>query len=260
MFPGLQQFPEGQIIAFALIFLRIIAFVVTWPVFGTSSVPVQVKVLFSLMLAIIVFPTVSFDKVDLIKIDNILIFLSIREIVVGLVLGFLMRMIFFAISISGELISLGLGLSSAQVFNPAIGSHGNVIDQFQTMIATLFFLAINGHHVFIGGMAESFRLAPVAAIGLNTEVFSGIVPIMHQICITGLKIAAPILAAIFLTNVAMGILGRAVPQINVLVTSMPITFLMGMVILIVITPYFLTEVNLVTELMADKFFQFMKVI
>lgn len=260
MFPGLQQFPEGQIIAFALVFLRAVAFVISWPVFGTSSVPVQVKVLLALMLSVILFPTIHFNQVDLIKIDNLIIFLSIREIVIGVTLGFLMRFIFLAVSISGEVISLALGLSSAQIFNPAMGSSGNIVDQFQTMIATLFFLAINGHHVFISGMAESFHLAPVAAVGLNTKAFAGIVPIAQQIILAGLKISAPVLVAIFLTNLAMGILGRAVPQINVLVTSMPITFLLGIGVLLMVTPFFLGEVTAITNLMAESFFQFMKVI
>ncbi|MEZ0392355.1 MAG: flagellar biosynthetic protein FliR [Pseudobdellovibrionaceae bacterium] len=260
MFPGLSQFPEGQIIAFALVFLRIIAFVVAWPVFGSSNVPVPVKVLLSLIFSIILFPVISFQNVDLIKIDDQLIFLSIREVGIGLALGFLMRMFFFAISIAGEVVSLSIGLSSAQMFNPTLGTQSNVVEQFQMMIATLFFLAINGHHIFITGMAQSFDLAPVAVIGIKAEAFGSISQWTKDVFVAGLKMSAPVLVAIFLTNISMGILGRAVPQINVLVTSMAVTLLLGLGVLFVTTPLFLGEMHGLMNLMAERFFQFMKVI
>lgn len=260
MFPGLSQFPEGQIIGFALVFLRIIAFVVAWPIFGSSTVPVSVKVLLGLVLSVLIYPLVSFTNVDLIKIDDQILFLSIRELAVGLCLGFLMRMFFFAISIAGEVISVSTGLGSAQVFNPAMGSQTNVIEQFQSLIATLFFLAIDGHHLFIQGLAQSFELAPVAAIGIKTAAFTSMDIWIQDVFLAGLKLSAPVLVAILMANLAMGVLGRAVPQINVLVTSMPVTFLLGVAVMIVTTPLFVAEMDGLLNLMAERFFQFMKVI
>jgi flagellar biosynthetic protein FliR len=260
VFPGFNQFPEGQIIAFALVFMRIIAFVVAWPVFGTSSVPVSVKVLLSLTMTMIFFPVVSFQNIDLIKIGDEIVFLSIREIFVGLALGFLMRMFFFAISIAGEIISVSIGLASAQLYNPAMGSQSNVIEQFEVMLATLFFFAIDGHHVFIQGMAQSFQIVPVAAMAVKSEAFGGIAQITQDVFLSGLRISGPIIVAIFLANVAMGIVGRAVPQINVLVTSQPVTLLLGLAVLIVTIPLFLGEMTGLINLMAERFFQFMKVV
>jgi flagellar biosynthetic protein FliR len=251
--------PEGQIIAFALVLFRVLAFVVSWPVFGASNVPVPVKVLLSLVLSMIVFPTISFQNVDLIKIDEQIIFLAIRELFLGLAMGFLMRMFFFAISIAGEVISISIGLSSAQIFNPAMGSQSNVVEQLEMMMATLFFLAMNGHHIFIQGMVESFQLAPVAAVAVKSQAFASIVIFVQDVFLAGLRICAPILVAIFLTNIAMGIVGRAVPQINVLVTSMPITLMLGLAVMIVTTPLFVGEMNGLLNLMAERFFQFVKV-
>jgi len=259
VFPGLTQFPEGQIIAFALVLLRILAFVISWPVFGSSNVPVPVKILLSVVMSMILFPTISFQNVDMIKIGDDIIFLASREIFLGLALGFLMRMFFFAISIAGEIISISIGLSSAQVFNPALGTQSNVVEQFEMMIATLFFLAINGHHVFIRGMVESFSAAPIASMAVKSSSFAGITIFVQDVFLAGLRISAPILVAIFLTNIAMGILGRAVPQINVLVTSMPVTLLLGMAILIITTPLFLGEMHGLLNLMAERFFQFVRV-
>ncbi|PIS10056.1 MAG: flagellar biosynthetic protein FliR [Bdellovibrio sp. CG10_big_fil_rev_8_21_14_0_10_47_8] len=257
---GLYQFPEGQIIAFALVFLRIMAFVVAWPVFGTSNFPVHVKVLLALVLAMIQFPVTTFENTQLIQINDQIIFMSVRELCLGLALGFLMRMYFFAVSIAGEIMSVTMGLGAAQLYNPAMGSQSNVLEQFEVMLATLFFLVMNGHHLFLGGLAESFHLVPVAAIGLKTEAFASITPMIQSIFLIGLKISAPVLVSIFLAQIAMGIIGRAVPQINVLVTSFPVTVLLGLAVLIVTTPLFVGEMDGLTNVMAARFFQFMKVL
>jgi flagellar biosynthetic protein FliR len=260
LIPGFNLFPEGQIIGFALVFLRILAFVVTWPIFGTATVPVPVKVLLALVMSIVLFPVITFTQIDLIKIDDQIIFLAIRELCIGLALGYLMRLFFFTVSIAGEIISVTMGLASAQLYNPAMGSQGNVVEQFQLMLASLFFLGMNGHHVFIGGLAESFHIVPVADIGLKTAAFAGIAPMIQDVFLMGLKMSAPVLIAVFLTNIAMGIVGRAVPQINVLVTGMPVTIMISFGVLIITTPLFVGEMDSLVYIMADRFFQFMKVI
>ncbi len=260
MFPGLSHFPEGQIIAFALIFLRIIAMLISWPVFGTPTVPIHVKVLLAVIFSVLLFPTLKFANAEMIQIGNEIIFLAIRELAIGLTLGFLMRMFFFAISIAGEMISVSIGLASAQLYNPAMGSEANVVEQFQMMLATLFFLSVNGHHIFISGLAQSFELVPVAALGLKTQAYGGIEVIVKDVFVMGLKMSAPVMAAVFITNIAMGIIGRAVPQINVLVTSMPVTVLLGLAVMIVTVPLFIGEMNGLAEVMASRLFQFMKVL
>lgn len=258
MFP-LYQFPEGQIIAFALVFLRIIAFVIAWPVFGTNLVSAPVKILLALTLSVLLFPILKYQNADLIRIDDELLFLVIREIGVGLLLGYLMRMFFFAVSVAGEIISVSIGLASAQLYNPAMGSQSNVVEQFQLALATLFFLAIDGHHFFLSGLATSFNVVPVAAVGINYKVFSSVVVAGQTVLLLGFKMAAPVLVAIFMANISLGILGRAVPQLNVLVTSMPVTIMAGLGVLIISMPLFVGEMDMVLTAMANHFMQFMKV-
>lgn len=259
MLNGLYQFPEGQIIAFALVFLRLIAFVIAWPVFGAAVVPVPLKVLLGLVFSMIVFPTISFQNVDMIAITDQIIFMAIRELLIGLFLGFLMRMFFFAVSVAGEIISVTMGLASAQLFNPAMGTSSNVVEQFQVLLATLFFLAMNGHHLFIAGIAQSFELVPIAVVGIKTAGFMEIAEMGQQILLLGLKMSAPILVSIFIVNVAMGILGKAVPQINVLVTSMPVTIMLGFGVLMITTPLFINEMSGLVDIMATNFIKAMKV-
>jgi flagellar biosynthesis protein FliR len=259
LFSGLTQLPEGQIIAFALVLLRIVAFVIAWPIFGTNSVPVTVKVLLAVILSMLVFPTLTnFQNAAQIKFGDEIIFMSIRELGVGLMLGFLMRLFFFAISIAGEIISVSIGLGSAQLFNPAMGSSGSAVEQFEIMLASLFFLVMNGHHVFLAGLGQSFTFVPISDVGINTASFGGMAQIITDVFLMGLKISAPVLVAIFLTNVSMGILGRAVPQVNVLVTSLPVTLMLGFAVLLITTPLFVGEMSGMITSMADNFFKMMK--
>jgi flagellar biosynthetic protein FliR len=257
---NLYQFPEGQIIAFALVLLRVIAFFVAWPVFGTNLVPTPVKILLSLAVSLMMFPTLKFQNPDLIRISEEIIGLALREVSLGLILGFMMRMFFFAISMSGEIISVSVGLSSAQLFNPAMGGSTAVVEQFQLALATLFFLSLNGHHLFISGMASSFEMLPAATMTLNFKAFSGFAVFAQMTFLMGLKMAAPVMIAVFLTNTTMGVLGKAVPQINVLVTSLPVTILVGFGVLFVTLPLMIFEMNGLLDMMADQFMKMMKVL
>lgn len=260
MFPGFQQFPEGQIIGFALVFLRIIAFVVAWPIFGTNLVPVPIKVLLALVLSVVLFPTVSFQNVDMVKINDQLIMLAFRELIVGLFLGYMLKFFFFSISIAGELIGISSGLASAQLFNPAMGSQSNVIDQVHLVLATLFLLSMNGHHLFIQGLAKSFELIPVTALGIKYEGFATLSLMVQDAFVIGVKMASPVIVAVFVTNLTMGLLGRAVPQMNVMVTSFQVTIMITVVVFVMSMPLFIDEMNVLAQTMADKFFNVMKVL
>mgnify|MGYP001182304889 CR=1 FL=1 len=260
MFPAFSQFPEGQIIAFALIFLRVISFVIAMPVLGSGNVPAPVKVLLSLTLAVVIFPVLKFQNVDYIKISDQVIFLALREIFVGLFLGYMVRLFFFAINIAGEIIGVSSGLASAQLFNPAMGTQSSVLEQFYTILATLFFFGLNGHHMFLLGFAMSFELVPIADLAIRTTSFADFAVSFQEILLIGLKLSSPILISILLTNLAMGVLGRAVPQMNIFVTSLQVTFMVSMFVLIVTVPFFVEEMEFLLRNMTEHFMNAMKVI
>jgi flagellar biosynthesis protein FliR len=260
MFPGFQQFPEGQIIAFALVFLRVIAFVIAWPVFGTQVVPTPVKVLLALVLSMVIFPVIGFKNADLIKINDQIIFMAVRELILGLLLGYLLRFFFFAISIGGELVGVSSGLASAQIFNPAMGTQSNVMEQGYLILATLFFLAMNGHHLFLQGLAQSYELVPIADTAIKYQGFASISTAFREAFLMGIKMASPIVLAVFIANLTMGVLGRAVPQLNVMVMSFQVTIVITVAVFFITVPLFVDEMNGIMQLMAEKFFSAMKVL
>lgn len=258
MFPGWTQFPEGQIVGFVLILFRMLAFVFAMPVFGTGPIPVNIKILLSIVLSVVLYPLVIVHAGSPMAISEEVVLWVLREIAIGLFLGFLMRFFFFAISIAGELIGVSSGLAAAQMFNPAMGVNSNIIEQFHALLATLFFLALDGHHFFLSGMAQSFDLLPIGIFGLNIKAFGSVGTLLTDVMIFGVKMAAPILVSIFLAQLGLGIIGRAVPQINVFVTSLQVTVILTFLILILTVPANNVLMNEIAADMAGKFMRIMR--
>lgn len=255
-----SQLNEIQILMFGLILLRMTAFIVSCAVFSSASISIYVKILFSILLTIIVYKTVATNEalVRLHEQEGDLLLLSAREILVGISLGFVTRLFFFAISMGGELVSVSMGLGQAQVFNPMMGSMGNAMEQFYGVIATLIFLTLNGHHLVIQGIVQSFSVTQVAQLQFHFQSFSEIVLKAQEFFILGIKIAAPILISMIVVQVGIALLSRAVPQINVLVTSASLTTLLGFVIIFVSLPLLVTQMIDLMNLTGVEFFNFLK--
>ncbi|PWU14315.1 MAG: flagellar biosynthetic protein FliR [Bdellovibrio sp.] len=265
----LSGFPEGQVVAFALVLLRIGAFTVAMPITGTSSVPAPVKVLWSLVLSVVIFPVASVgggaatgvqSAVAPLAISEMVILWALREVVLGLFLGFVVRFFFFAVSVAGELLGVTSGLGASQLFNPSLGTNSNILEQFEVLLATLLFLALNGHHFFIEGIARSFSLHPVGRTNINVLSFGDLGPWVQQIIVSGIQIAAPVMISIFLAHLAMGIVGRVVPQVNVLVTSLQMTILASFLVLFISLPSNTETMGEMMDQMAGQFTQAMKAI
>lgn len=257
MFPNFH-IEESQIIYFALILLRVSSFLLSWPVFSVFNVPRPAKILLSLVLTVCLFPVVSaYENQESITTKSLsldLISLAMKEVFVGLCLGFMTRLMFFAVGIGGNLVATSMGLSSAQMFNPTMGTHSVIIEEFFMTLATLLFLAINGHHYFLSGLALSFETLHVSATGASFAFFKDVGEVLQMVCIAGIKISAPVMVAIFFLNVALGIIGRVVPQINVLVTSLPVNIAAGFVLIFIMIPLLLTEVDgLLTQMTSELF-------
>jgi flagellar biosynthetic protein FliR len=257
MFPG-YQFNEIEILVFALVLLRISAFVIAWPVFSVYSVPQVAKVLLAVTLAMLMFPVIDRTGLQGTAFSNDIIWLAGKEVMIGLCLGFVCRLFFFAFSVGGNLVSTYMGLSAASVFNPSLGMQSTVIEQFYVVTATLMFLGLNGHHLFLEGLAQSFQVLPLSMNSLHTTIFGESAALIQDVVVMGIKISAPIMISIFVINIFMGILGRTVPQINVLVTSLPINVMAGFLVVIATLPILVPETETMMNHMAEYLFRMMK--
>lgn len=256
--PNIYDFNETEIIAFFLVFMRLIAFVVSWPVFGAPTVSIPLKVLFAMTLGFLLFPITDYSAIHASFDSFSLIGLTFKEVFIGLSLGFMSHMFFFAVRIASEIMAASIGLAGAQLFNPMIGSQTTSIEQFKLIVASLFYLTIQGHHLFISGLAASFKVIPLGHLSLN---FSGLMEFgvfAQSIMDIGVRMAAPVLVSILFMNVAMAVIGRAVPQINVLITSLPVNILVGFFVMIVGLPLFLWQMEGVLEFSAERMFHILR--
>ena len=215
---------------------RILALIAASPVFGNARIPMRVKVALGLMMALVIAPTVpAMPAADPSSWAGFLILM--REIVIGIGMGFAMRLVFAAVEMAGEISSLTMGLGFASFFDPMSQGRSSAVSQFLVWIATLALLAVNGHLVLVEALAESFQTLPIAAISFHNNGFWELVRWGGQIFTSGLQLALPIVAALLITNVALGILTRAAPQLNLFGIGFPITLGVGFLTLTMALPF-----------------------
>lgn len=252
------RFSESEILFFFMVLARMSAFVVSWPVFGVENISNLLKILFALIVTLVIFPTIPLSAAQAAAMKNDLILLAVREAFVGLSMGYLARMFFFTFRIAGELLSQAMGLSSAQVFNPLLGGQTAAVEQVFVTLASLFYLSLNGHHYLIQGIVQSFDWVPAATMSLNTSQFSGVAQITQEVLVLGLKFSAPVVVSILLVNLVLGVIGKTVPQINVLVTSFPVNILCGLFLMIITLPMLFDDMGPYLALSTERVFQFVK--
>lgn len=250
---SLYQLPEEQILLFALIFLRVTGFFVAMPVVGTPSVPVSVKVLFSLVFSILMYPVVKTTALNFDVFSDLMLWVAVKEVIVGLFLGFLTRMFFFSLTVFGEIIGMSSGVAASQMFNPALGEHNTVFETFHSLIGMVVFLILGGHHLFIQGFAQAFSILSVTSVGFHPVSVGTAVEMGQEVISTGFRLAAPVWVAVLVANLALGFLGRAVPQINVFVMSFHVTILLAFGVLLIMLPLLVGEYQGVIENMAIGF-------
>ncbi|OYO30456.1 flagellar biosynthetic protein FliR [Janthinobacterium sp. PC23-8] len=218
---------------------RILGLVAAAPLFGNAAVPVSTKVSLGVLLAMIIAPTVpALPATNPMSMAGLLILT--QEMLVGLAMGFSIRIVFAAIEMAGEISSLTMGLGFASFFDPQTKGRSSAISQFLTMLATLMFLTVNGHLVLLAALAESFVSLPISASPIHSGGFQQLAAWGGEIFRSGVQISLPIVAALLLTNVALGILTRAAPQLNIFGIGFPVTLGVGLLVLAMVLPYLAT--------------------
>ncbi|MGO4378473.1 flagellar biosynthetic protein FliR [Pseudoduganella sp. RAF53_2] len=215
---------------------RILGLITASPVFGHTRVPITVKLLLGLSLAIVIAPVVpAGPAADPASLAGFLILA--QETLIGIAMGFSMRIVFGAVEFAGEISSLTMGLGFATFFDPNSQGRSSAISQYLSLVGTMLFLAVNGHLVLIEALAESFITAPISALPMGVASFKHLADWGAKIFSAGLQLSLPIVAALLITNVALGILTRAAPQLNLFGIGFPITLGAGMLVVVMTLPY-----------------------
>jgi flagellar biosynthetic protein FliR len=215
---------------------RILSLIAASPIFGNARIPQNVKLAPGMLLAIVIAPSVpAMPALDPAGWAGLSVLA--REIVIGAGMGFAMRLVFAAVEMAGEISSLTMGLGFASFFDPMSQGRSSAVSQFLVWVVTLAVLAVNAHLVLLEALAESFFTLPVAAIPFHNDGFWELVLWGSKIFTAGLQLSLPVVAALLITNVALGVLTRAAPQLNLFGIGFPITLGVGFLTLTMIMPY-----------------------
>lgn len=220
-FPGLM-----------LVFMRVASFFVMMPLFSYRTIPTTARMGLSFFLAWIMFYTID---VPTYEIDYTYFLLILKESMVGLFIGFMAYLILSAIQIAGGLIDFQMGFAIANVMDPQTGAQSPLTGQYLYTVSLFFLLAVNGHHLLIDGIYNSYTFIPLDQAWIpfgNDNIAEYVIRTFSSMFGTAFQMSIPVVGCLFLVDVALGIVARTVPQLNVFVVGMPIKVGVSFVVLI----------------------------
>lgn len=206
---------------FFLAFTRIMAIIIHIPVFGGQNIPTQVRIGLGLVLALVLIPWQPLPP-ETVAVGFLAYGVAIaKEILIGTLIGFAADLAFGAIQVAGAAMGMGSGFESSRIFNPALGEGGSAFDQIFVMTATMVFLMIDGHHLVLIALQKTFDALP-----LNSPLpFNGLETIMLTTAAfisAGIHLALPVMTALLLTDLTLGLLARVAPQVQVYFLGLPV--------------------------------------
>jgi flagellar biosynthesis protein FliR len=220
-------FSTAEIIRFAIVLLRLSGIMVFAPFFSSQSVPMQIRAVFALVATLVLTPSLPSASVPTELGLSSIAGVAAGEILTGVLLGFVASAIFAGFQFAGHIISLQLGFSLINQIDPQTNVEVSVFSFLQNYMGLLLFLLINGHHWFLLAINESFGALPVGGVQIHGPVIEQLIHLTGDIFVIGLRIAGPVLIVSIIADVVMAIIGRAAPQIHIVIVSMPLKILVG---------------------------------
>ncbi len=228
---------------FLLVLARLSAAVVAAPILGAHNVPGQTKIGLALLLSLIVVPLTAKTLPDVPT--NIFMFASRigSEAIIGLVMGIGISLVFSALEMGATLVSLQMGFGLGAVFDPFTGAQSGAIEQFYKVFVTLVFFTINGHYLVIRGLLHTFTVVPPGTADLSVVAGAKVVPFFVALFSVAVQVSLPVMGALMLTDLALALVGRTVPQLNVLVVGFPVKIGVGLLVMAASMPLLLVFIS-----------------
>lgn len=240
-----------KIDVFVMILTRITGLIVIAPIFGSRNIPAQVKIGLSTVVALIIF---SVKKMPAYQFpDNIIPFILsiVNEFIIGLVIGFAAYLIFAAVQLAGQLIDMQMGFGIVNVIDPVYGTQVPLMGTFKYFLAMMIYLVTNSHYMLFQALFQSYDLIPINGFKYHSSLTDFMLTLFIGMFTIALQISIPIVGALFVAEIAMGILARTVPQMNVFIVGMPAKIIVGFIIIIMLLPFYI----LFLDVMFNKNFQ-----
>jgi len=249
-------FTEAQVLAWISPvlwpFLRVLALFSSMPVLSQRTVPARVRVALSFLIVVCAQP--ALPPMPVVALDSaVALLVLVQQILIGVTLGFAVRIVFAGIELAGELIGLQMGLGFASFFDPATGGQSNSVSRFYGTTISFLFIVINGHLLLIAALVQSFHAFPV-----SDEPFAFLRAVQPQvwgaeIFTLGLWIALPLMAMLLFVNLVQGVIARVSPQMNIFAIGFPITISVGLVGVLLTLPMMQVPFTMALERMLANF-------
>jgi len=236
---------------FFLVLVRLTAFFMVAPIFSVRSIPVLARVGLAMLLAFLLFPTLSAPQ-PVFASELAYALAALREALVGLALGYLAALLLATVQVGGELLDVHMGLSMANLMDPQYGMPVSLWGQFFTLLGLLLFLQFDGHHIILLALGESFRILPPGSAQFSGVLVQDVVRIWGDVMRWSLRLALPVIGILLIADIALSLVARTVPQLNVFILSFPIKLGLGLLVVILILPFFAAAVsNLLGQMERD---------
>lgn len=256
---GSVTFGAANIEVFFLVFMRMSGAVLFNPLLGRSNVPVVFRGAFSLLLALLVCPTLGGATAEIPNIVS-LVTQSVLELSVGFGLGVIVAVLFSVVLLSGEMIDAQMGLAMSSFYDPHNGVAMPILGSFFNALMVLTFFASNAHLTLLTLVSDSFAAIPPGAVMPTARSFTFVVMLGRDYLELGLRMAIPVLAVEMITIVAMGMLMRAVPQINVFSVSIQMQAIMGILVVAIAVPVIVPMCDRLTTFILEKCTEYLRLL
>jgi len=221
-----------------LLIMRVGGILIVAPIFSHRSIPSILKIGLIILISLIILPTISATKTNLPPDMLGLSVVLAKEIAAGLAIGFTAQLLFIGVQFAGDLIGLQMGFGIVNVMDPNSEAQVPLIGQYQIVLATLIFLALDGHHMVLSAISSSLHAVPLGQVNFTGTTADLIIRGGVNTLAHGIKLGAPCIVTLFLLDVAMGVVARTVPQMNIFIVGFPLKIGGGLLMLSASLPLF----------------------
>ena len=221
--------PYREFKAFFLVLIRVSIIFQMLPFFNARVIPVLAKAGMAFVITIILFPVINSKIVEFPSTIFGMAQLILTEFIIGMILGLLVLVFFEGIRMMGQMVGFQTGFAITNIIDPQSGAQISILANMAYLVAMIFFLLLNGHHILLSAVRESFEIIHVGSLELNLQMFNKIMPIYGDMFAIAVKIGAPAIAALLFTNLAFGIIVKVIPQMNIMIVAFPVQITIGLI-------------------------------
>jgi flagellar biosynthetic protein FliR len=225
---NILDFAQLKLEAVLFAFFRISGLFAIAPLFSQRGIPTHLKVMLALTLAMVISPIISMQNFAVPEHLVDVILLAVREMLVGVLVGFVFYSLFIAVQMAGAFIGFQMGFAIVNVIDPVTSQQVSILAQFKFIMAMLIFFLLDGHHMMLQAIVASYKLVPLGEAVFRFSMHTEVAKLIMGVFVIALKLGAPVMATLILTDVGLGVISRTVPQMNIFIVGFPLKIALGL--------------------------------